>query len=266
MGFGGRVETYFTVPSGVLFTVVNSGGTTAVSVAAGSYTQTSFIAYLQSALTAQRPPAAGAWVVTLSTGTSGTGLVTIATTSGTYSVTVWTSTALRDMLGFTGTISTQVTQTGTLVMRGLWLPDCPLNLDGDPSRAPRVTDLRTTTSPTGDVVGLVGNSRYRHKNVRWSHVPQANTWEAVSSTKKSYETWFTDTQFGMGHAWFLPTSAMVIYWNNAGTDTAVGSDLSATGPTTGWRLSGVNSIEPRKVHAAWTGVFEIVWPTIESSG
>lgn len=159
-------------------------------------------------------------------------------------------------------------QTGTKQARGLWIPNCPLVLDGEPRRAPKVSDLRTTTSPTGTVLGLVGNTFYRHKNLKWSHVPKSQVWEqAALYANGSWETFFNETQLGLGStSWFTPCSPVQIYDH---TGTALGADAnSSAGLANGWQMTGVTSIEPRQSAGTngWTGMFEIALPEIVSSG
>ncbi len=272
MTAAGRLEGIFTVPTAITASVTNNGGgPTAVTFAAGTYTPTSFATYMQTALTAQRAPSGGAWTVSLSTGSSGTGLVTIAMSSGTYSIT-WSSTALRDLLGFTATITTQTSVTGTINHRGLWLPGCPFNCDGDPDRAPEATDTRSSKGPTGTVMTLSGTQRYEHTGLKWSHVLRARTWEgAASPAYSSFQAWVRDTQFGSGHAWFVPGSAFQIYWDNNGTDRIVGYDLnSGSGPTYGWKCSP--AIARLDAHAkvvvpGWVGgLYAIEIPGVTSEG
>lgn len=267
---GGRLEAFITVPSGVEVAATNNGGgPTTVTITAGTYTPTSLCAHVQTRLTAARSPVAGAWSVSLSTGASGTGLVAIAMSAGTFSIT-WTSTLLRDALGFTATITTQTSVTGTLQARGLWLPKCPLDLEGDPDAAPKATDLRTTISPTGVVLGLKGTSLYRHRSIRWSHVLRRYVIKAAESTaNESLEQWLDDTQFGDGHEWFGVAAPFLAYYDSAGTDRAVGYALNAgAGPTAGWSLTGVNGIDGCATRKAegWTGVWSVVFPQIVTAG
>lgn len=158
-------------------------------------------------------------------------------------------------------------RTGAKQARGLWIPDAPLTLDGDPRRAPKVSDLRTTTSPTGAVYGLVGNVFYRHKNVAWSHVAAGLVWESSAVLANgSWETFFTDTQLALGPTtWFSPASPVQVYDH---TGRVVGSDLnSGAGPTGGWQMTGVSTTEERRVdRGGWTGLWAVELPELVSSG
>lgn len=274
MSAGGRLEARFTVPSAVTISVTsNAGGPTVVTIAAGSYTPTSFCAYLQSALIAQRSVTAGTWTVTLSTGRTGTGFVTIAVTAGTFSIT-WTSTLLRDILGFTATITAQTSSTGPQQCLGLWLPDCPTMTDLDPTLAPRVTDSRSVESANGLVITHTSTSKRVHKGLRYSHVLQAKIRETAAVTAgythSSLEQWINDTQISAGHTWFSAGSAFHVYWDNAGTDSLLGLDAnSGTGPATGWCFSpAISDLSEviRRVDAAWNGVWAVTFPPLVSEG
>jgi hypothetical protein len=158
-------------------------------------------------------------------------------------------------------------QTGTEQAQSLWFPDCPLAIEGDPDQAPRVTDLRTSMSPTGNVLGLVGNSMYRHRGVMWSHVPKDRTWEsAVTYANASWETFCKDAIFGLGHAWMTPCSPLQIYYDKAGTQTAVGYTYNSSAGIPGWSVLNLTSIEPKPSQAQYTGLFRIELGDIVSAG
>lgn len=170
------------------------------------------------------------------------------------------STALANFAAMVGS------RTGANQARALWIPDCPLVVDGDPRRAPKVSDLRTTTSPTGAVYGLVGNTFYRQKNAKWSHVPEAKTWErSATIANASWETFFNETQLGLGSTtWFTPASPVQIY-DHLGR-LAGGDANSGVGLANGWQMTGVTSIEPKRVDTSWTGLWSVQLPELVSSG
>lgn len=272
MTFDGRAEGQFIVPTGgTTLSVTNgAGGPTAVTVAAGAYFLTAFLAALQAALIAQRPPSTGTWVVTLSTGASGTGKVTINCTqvAGTWSIT-WTDTTLRDLLGFTlNIVAVAVAQTGTKQARGLWIPDCPLNLDCDTARAPLVTDAISTVSPRGDVTTLEGNEMYRHTGMKWPLVSKAKVWEAAAAiVNASWETFWKDVHLGRGGlSWFTPGSKLQIY-DHQSPSVQLGIDANGGAGVGGWvATKGPTSIEPKKHDGQWTGLWVIEIPELVSSG
>lgn len=268
MTFDGRIEALATVPVGVTVSATNAGGTATVTLPAGTYFLSSMISALATQLNGTAPLSA-TWTVSLSIGSSGTGQVTI-NGGGTWSL-IWTSagSTLQAILGFDGNgdvNNASSAQTGTKQARGLWIPDCPLSLDGDPQRAPKVTDLRTTTSPTGVVLGLIGNVFYRHRVVRWSHVDISRVWEAKTTlANASWEFFFNETQLGQNSSWFSPATPVQIYDL---TGTKLGNDANGgTGLSTGWQMTGLTGIEPTKSDATgWTGRWSIEIPEIVSSG
>ena len=147
-------------------------------------------------------------------------------------------------------------------MRAVWFPDCTLDMEGDPERAPTVTDSRSTMSPTGQVLPLVGNTFRRHRGIVWSHVPRERVWDAEATYENaSWEEFLIDTQFGLGHAWFTPGAPIQIYDHNG---LQVGVDASVAG----WYMIGVTSVEPRRAAGGenWVGYWRIEIPQIVAVG
>ena len=269
MTYDGRWEAYFTVPTGgAAMSVTNgAGGPTVVTVPAGTYLPSSLVAAVVAQLIATRPPSTGAWTGTLSTGPTGTGRVTLNCTqsSGTWSI-AWTSTVLRNVLGFAADIvAVAVAQTGTRVMRGLWLPDAVLSLDGDPRTAPQPSDFRATQSPTGRTYAVVGNSLFLHTNAMYPYVPKARAWESAAVAAgipgASWETFVGDYQLGRGPIpWFTVGGGVQIYDHNGAL---LGQDANAgTGLTTGWNTPAVTgndskTLKPAGGSSPWTGLFAL---------
>lgn len=261
MTFAGEWHARFTVPaSQSIETTSTAGGTDTVNLTATSYylgvagsSTPSFIAAFQTLLQAVD----ASWTVTLSTTT---GKVTI-DCDGTWSIT-WTSTNLRDLLGFEANISGVTTaQTGTLHARGLWLPDAVLNTNMNYLAAPLMTDLRQTESPDGLVIGHVGNFKYKHPEARYQHVPVAKTWIASeSTTNESLERFMRDCQWGLGHAWFTNSSK---YYIKSHTGTQVGN-----GSVDGWQLNGCRSMSEMVSRSAgeWDGYWAVAFPGFTSNG
>jgi hypothetical protein len=117
-----------------------------------------------------------------------TGKVTIAVSSGTFSLT-WTDTDLRDVLGFAGaSIATTTSATGTMHARHLWLPNTghmaeqpdPAFGEGTQDFGRAESDYASTCSPSGVTTATVFNVR------RLAHF----TWEPLLGLK----TWLSDEQ------------------------------------------------------------------------
>ncbi len=268
MTFGGRLEAFFTVPSAVTIAAKNgSGGPTSVSLTAGSYTPTTYLAHVVTRLNAVM--GASDWSGSLSTGTSGTGFVTLTNPDVGWTIT-WTTPEAGTALGFAGNIgATTGAAVGTRNARGLFLPDCPLYTVAHPASAPEFSDMRSTESPTGEVISLVGSYRYEHSGLRYSHVPVAKCVEyAATTTYASWEQWIKDTQTGRGHTWFSIGSAFQVYWDSAGTDTLLGIAMnSGAGPTYGWKASPpLKDFSPKRVDQAWNGMWSIEIPRLVSAG
>ncbi len=254
-----RIEARFTVPASTTLTVTNNGGgPTAVTVAAGSYYMTAFCAYLQTALTAQRAPSTGAWSVSLVAGR-----VAISMSAGTFSIT-WTSANLGTLLGHT-TITTQTSVTGASQARGVWIPNCPLAIAGDPNMAPRLTDLRQSRSPKGKVIGIGGgNFFYRHTRVRWSAVSRPNVFVYAETTPNtSWERFWIDSQQGQGHTWFTPSSLLNIYDIN---NVLMGIAANGGAGVAGWYAVGIENFDPRPTVEHWTGLWGIEIPELVAEG
>lgn len=266
MTFDGRIEAQFTVPAGVSIAASNSGGgPTAVSLTAGTYFPSTFVAHVVARLNAVRTPAN--WTGTLSTGASGTGRVTLNWTgTGTYSIT-WTSTDARDMLGFTinlAGVTQGVPSVGVAQHRMLWIPDCPLALDSDTPRAPIRTDAMMMVSPRGDATTLVGNRSFCHTGLKWSNVVESKIWEkAALIANASWETFWKDAQLAQGsHAWLVQSpGARLKIIDHAGR--TLGSDANSGTGVSGWSASrGPMDINPKKSSGQWAGQWRVELPEL----
>ncbi len=259
MTFAGQIEAAIVVPTSTTIAVTtNAGGPTTVTIAAATYVGiTAFCTYLQSALIAQRSVSGGTWTVSVSTGASATGLVTIAVTNGTYSIT-WTSTNLRDCLGFTaGNIATQTTVTGASQARGLWIPDHPLRADTDIKQAPTENDMRACEGPTGLVTTLAGTDKYVLTGLLWERVAVNRIWIGEETTpNQSYERFYKDVVRGNGHAWFSPGNAVKIY-DHRGIYAGQNSTIAS------WKPVNVPPLAALKMSdGIWTGQWRVEWPRI----
>ena len=264
--FAGYVSAAFTVPAGeTIIVTTNSGGPTNVDAPAGSYDSIdSFLTAFVAALTAARPVTAGAWTITNTLANAGaTPTLTIAVTAGTFTIT-WTSTNLRNLLGFAGTaITAQTSATGTVSVVGVWQPDCPLTTMKRHRSAPLKTDMRQSRTPTGIVYANIGNERYQHDDVRWSHVPTNKVWrvdEAV--TGESLEQWLDDTQLSRGHAWFSVGSKCKLIAHDG--NLVGGFDGIDNWWPTGF--TGINDIVTDRATEGWDGHWSVRFPAIESDG
>lgn len=265
--YDGRWESAIVVPAGVTVTATNSGGgPTSVSITAGSYASpTALLAHVVARLNAVRTPAT--WTGSLSVGTSGTGQCSINWTgAGTYTL-AWTSTELRDILGFSassGPVTQGVATVGPSQARGLWFPDCPIAMDGNPRSAPRRSDRRTVVTPTGIAYTHVGSTFYQLRNLRYSHVPRARVWAADAVlANASFETFYLETQLGLSSTWFVPGSKCQVYDSGV----LVGINGNSGAGLAGWQMAQpreldeiTNSVEQ------WTGFGTIMLGNLVSDG
>lgn len=155
--------------------------------------------------------------------------------------------------------------TGNVHCRGVWRPDCPFNVEGDPRAAPLVSDLRQSMGPTGQVIGFAGNTLERHRAAVWSHVPEYRTWERRADlTYASWEWFYKETQLGLGGTtWFKLNSPVQIYDHNSNL---CGGDFNSGVGTTGWSIVGLRSVEPKPSIAPWTGRWRVEIPTLIAQG
>lgn len=261
--FAGAIGAAIPVPAGITASVTtNSGGPTPVTLTADTYDSmedllTEFVAVL----TATRPVTAGAWTAAATFMDAGsTPQLTIGVTAGTFSIT-WSSTDLRDLLGFTANISAQTSATGAGSMRGVWQPNCPLVPDARHRSAPPMTDARRARGPTGVVTMHVGNSRYKHSNLRYSHIPADKIWrvdEVVAN--ESLQQFLDDTQWGAGHAWFGVGSKCRIW-------TSDGYQLGEDDAVVNWWPEGFTGLGELVTRVdGWDGLWSCAFPAVSSDG
>jgi hypothetical protein len=169
------------------------------------------------------------------------------------------ATALSNFAAQFGTI------TGTEQAEGVFYPDAPLTCDDHPSMAPRMSDLRTSQSPTGVVLGLSGNTFFKHTNVRWERCPVDRIREASATyANASLEVFWEHTQLGLGPSWFSVSSPVQVYWSDAGVDTLLGADETITG----WTITGAGAVKDiaRPSQRNWVGQFDVTLPALIASG
>lgn len=272
MTIDGRIEALMSMPTGISVSATsNAGGPTTVNLTAGNYYWTaaggvsSLLTHFASVLNAQRPITGGTWQVTMSTGANGTGQVTISSSNASNISITWTSTVLRDVLGFTANISAVTTATGAKQAKALWRPECPLQLKGAIKRAPIVSDKRVSISPRGDVTAFVGNTLRRQRDLVYTHVPLARVWEAEAVLgNASFEQFVIDTQIQQGATgWFSPVSKVQVYDHNGNQ---MGIDIGGGG-VGGWQAIDLPELDAlAKVNPSWDGMWTINIPTLVSSG
>lgn len=199
----GKLEAKITIPTGNwTFDVAETGGgaasDTITLTAANTYYHSTagndtndLAAALEALLNAASLNAT--YTVTVSAGVGGTGKYTITASGGSvtaFAIT-WTSTDLRDLLGWTGDVSGALTYTSPNNALGLWLPATPHDqLFGNSDDGYLVTDAAVTTAPNGTTVATLYNRRYENE-LSWSCVADAKTRIAAeTTTNASWECFF----------------------------------------------------------------------------
>jgi hypothetical protein len=135
----------------------------------------------------------GVWTLTLDDTTdTALGKVTIARNSN-YTAT-WTSTSIRDLLGFTGDLSTAGTAsfTGANQAKALWLPNCGRSgiLSPQASTGAVASDYTASVSPGGTVYAIAYSTRgfdtMEHRTVVGS-----KAWTSLEVTvNEAFETFY----------------------------------------------------------------------------
>jgi hypothetical protein len=249
-----------------------SGSISAIYIGTGSGIASTLNTNISTALTNFANAINASWSVSYDS-SGGTGRVSIGWTgysAPTWSLS-WTSTTLRDVLGFASDISgVTTTQTGTAQSPMVWFPDAPLNCDDHPSMTPDETDLRGSESPTGVLLSLSGNTKYAHTNVRWPRSPVSRIREGSATyANASLEVFFRNCIAGTGSiSWFVPGNDLQIYWSNAGSDALLGSDANSGLGVAGWRPAGIAKFSEltRPSQQGWVGQFDVRFPRLVSNG
>jgi hypothetical protein len=201
-----KLETMITVPTGgwSISVTEDPAATSSVTVAAGDYFLTSTAALLTALKTALDANAtlAGTYTVTLDdTADSATGKVTISATGVTTFAITWSSTALRDALGFTGNTSAALTTTGASQSPNVFLPPvkCMPNMGGpDGSRGTPISDTTVTKSPSGTSKSIHYGFTYEHTIGFAMAIGSKVRTEYEVVTNESFQTFWVTGGMGQG--------------------------------------------------------------------
>lgn len=230
----GRLEAQITFVTNQVMSVAITaigGSPFTVTVVAGTYFPTALLAYLQTQLDAASG-ADGAFTVSAGWGESGAGLVTIAHATQTITITWTSATDLRDVLGFTGTLTpAALTFTGTLHAKGVWLPTYAIDAPRGTDPGHTETDRSEMTAPDGSVSSLVYGTaqRTRLAEVKWPIVERRKMLVTGETTVgESFEQWWLDTHSGL-RTYFSTSPQVNLYWS---ADAATKHTFYLTGRTT----------------------------------
>ena len=263
----GKVEGLITVPAGGWSVAITEtgggGGPHTVTVPAGTYYQSSagsgsnsLVAELAAQATANASLTgnyAGSIKAEDATIASAeySGLVTLELDGGVASAfaLTWTSTDLRDVLGFTGNLSGTDTYTGTKQARHLWLPDCPIvSPYGSGDAGTDVAASAQMVSPAGHVTGIRTN-RHVWCWYRWDAVSRAKTRIAgETTTNSSLQKFWRDVIEGTSPGAAAPFGPVRIYPSASDNATyktyKVGGDLAKT-------------FQPEQVQDGWIELWRV---------
>ena len=209
--------------------IVDASATFDATVAAGTYSPTTLAAAWLAALNA-----GSAEVYTLLDSFSETpgddGHIKISATGASLAIT-WTSTDLRDALGYTGNLSLAQSYDADYGMKGRWLPDCPyLSPYGSADPGHTEGGPTQTVSPLGVTKTIVRPTRVKMPGIRWSHVSAARARQAAETgAPRSFERFLRETMFG-AVSYFRPGGAWRFYWS--ADNLAVYTDFYPVAPKT----------------------------------
>lgn len=244
----GRLEATITVPVGgwtVSVTTTAPAGPAVATIAAGDYYVSALLDAFDVALTAA---VGGSWTVVQSTlETTGNGKTVITLATHTFSLT-WTSTDLRDALGYTANLGPGLgAYTSTNHAIGLWLPDCPKWTPYGDAVFDEMTDLRQTIGPSGGVKDLQGNSYDALEGLRWDMVSNARA--IGKDTVGSWQHFWSTIKTGR-YSYIRAGKPCKLFW-----------DSSSTTPANEVKLIAPNASLPPVVDG-WTGLYKVAIPML----
>lgn len=205
-----KLEGIFTVSGGsgsggawrCVLTETGGGGATGnVDVAAADYylnTATNFCTALKNALDGIGN---ATYTVSIDDGSeTSTGKTTISASGGSVTAfqIVWTDTAMRDTLGFTGTVSGALTYTSTNHCKYLWLPNCgrtgdvPEPVTSQAWFGRGTADTTVVRAPSGQTVAINYNTLHNAR-LQWLTVQGKKSWKGSEAvTNESFEQFWRD--------------------------------------------------------------------------
>lgn len=233
-----------------VYTLTDSGGTYgSASITAGQYYLSTagsgaagLVSTLQTSLNATSTP--DGYTVSLSLTT---GLITIAKSSGTFSITFGGTTGLRRALGFTDDISTGTSATATTQSPALWIPGTAYDSEFDPyvSDGYLVSDDAVVISPAGNIVSLGYNTRTENQ-ITYRMLDAAKTLTGnESTTNASLQTFWQNAVYADA-AWAERGSPLRFY-----------PDTSDTATNTTYRVRNANSFRPARSIPGYNKHYEI---------
>jgi hypothetical protein len=245
--YGGRMEARITVPVGGWAVSANAGaGAFTATIPAGSYYYQELLFEFEDQLNAG---AGGTWTISANNG-EGTATDRVLITNTVTSSITWTSTDLRDVLGFTANLSGADNYTAPNHGIGYWRPDTPKLTPYGDAVWDRFSDLRQTIGPRGGVKTLVGNTFEALEQVRWEMVGNAKAVgpDVVGSWQHFWKIVFTGH-----HSYIVPGNSVRWYQNADQAGGSTTSDVYLVVPA-------ASTVPP--VVVGWTGLYRVEIPLV----
>jgi len=253
----GKLESLITAPTAFTFTLSDTTGgasselitipaTNTYYWSAAGNDSVDFPAKLKALMEAV---STNTYTVTIDATEDGTGALTIAVSSGLFTI-VWTNSAVGELCGFTASISGQSSSTGTHV-QGLWLPDCPFESPyGTSDEGTTEYDGSSTQSPNGVVVSTAYNSRTAN-SLMWQVVNKKKVRTAdESSTNESYQSFYDDCIFGSAS------------WANAGGPVNWHPDADTDATYVNYKIPVGQQNANERVQPDYTGYYRVDIPRL----
>lgn len=249
MSHRGKLEGRITTDSWDI-TIDEGGGDVVVSLTDGTYYLSSedsesdgLIAHLQSRLNSDGS-LSNTYTVSIAAGEEGTGKVTLSADAN-FDVT-WSTTALRDLLGFTGDVDSASSYESSQSARSLWLPEGspPQTLNGTDVNwaGVPVSNKRDQVNDAGYTYSLAGQKR-TERMVTWPAVKRHRVWDINETTEnQSVEQFWEDVIYGSA-SWSARPGGPFRYYRDADTDGEYRTYVAL-----GWER-----MEPQQRLQHWTG-------------
>ena len=226
---------------------ISDSGT--ATVTAGTYTWATFLAELVTQLGAA---ASNTYTVTVDDGDGGTGRTTItAVAPNDFSLT-WTDTDLRDLLGYTATVTGGQVYVSPSHVKGMWLPDCAHVCSVSFGDEIDVSDRTTLLTPDATNASYLAYNRVRELvDLRYQHITRAKA-RIVAETyaNQSFGTFWRDvidgdqSYFRIGKVRIFPDA-----------------DTDATSYQY-WIGDGLSAYRPANIREGWQGLWTITIPRL----
>lgn len=166
---------------------------------------------------------------------------------------VWDSTELRDLLGFTGTITGSAAQTSPDHAKALWLPDGPWNKElGNNWPGHERSNKSDSESIEGHVYSLSTGSKTELDSLLWDVICKEKTWaQAEVLTNESLQQLWRDS-FGRGSA----------AWGRDGGPIRFHEDETDDGTYQTYYVPGFEMYKPTQRVTNQTGQWRIEFPRL----